>query len=207
AGLKQGKLKFFVEGERMQGGWTLVRMKPRKRGDRENWLLIKERDEHAGHDPDELVNAYTTSIATARTMEQIANDEEPPEKASTPRRRKAKKNTSKKAAKLPPFRKPQLATLSDTVPDGNEWVHESKFDGYRSVVAVAGDEVRCYSRAGHDWTDKFAPVADALRDLECQSALLDGEVVVPHAVPGSQFSALQAALSSGGPLAFYAFDL
>ena len=207
AGLKQGKLKFFVEGERMRGGWTLVRMKPRKRGDRENWLLIKERDEHAGHDPDELVNAYTTSIATARTMEQIANAEDPPEKTSTSRRRKAGKKTSKKAAKLPPFRKPQLATLSDTVPDGNEWVHESKFDGYRSIVAVAGGEVRCYSRAGHDWTDKFRPVAEALRDLDCESALLDGEVVVPHTAAGSQFSALQAALSAGGPLAYYAFDL
>jgi bifunctional non-homologous end joining protein LigD len=50
-------------------------MKPRKRGDRENWLLIKERDEYAGRDPDELVNAYTTSIATSRTMDQIANEE------------------------------------------------------------------------------------------------------------------------------------
>ena len=86
-------------------------------------------------------------------------------------------------------------------------MHESKFDGYRSIVAVAGDEVRCYSRAGHDWTDKFARVAEALRDLDCENALLDGEVVVPHTAAGSQFSALQAALSSGGPLAYYAFDL
>lgn len=215
-GLKQGKLKFFVESERMQGGWTLVRMKPRKRGDRENWLLIKERDEHAGHDPDELVNAYTTSIATERTMEQIANDEDPPKSANgtssrrqkkTTRSRTAKKKSSRRAASLPSFRKPQLATLSDTAPDGDEWIHESKFDGYRSIAAVAGEQVRCYSRAGHDWTDKFAPVAEALRELDCESALLDGEVVVAHTAPGSQFSALQAALSSGGPLAFYAFDL
>ena len=206
-GLKQGKLKFFVEGERMQGGWTLVRMKPRKRGDRENWLLIKERDEHAGHDPDELVNAYTTSIATARTMEQIANDEDPPRKAKTGKRRTSNKKTPGRAGKLPPFRKPQLATLSDTAPDGDEWVHESKFDGYRSIVAVSGEEVRCYSRAGHDWTDKFARVAETLRELDCGNALLDGEVVVPDTAAGSQFSALQAALSSGGPLAYYAFDL
>ena len=76
--LKKGKLSFSVDGERMLGGWTLVRMKPRKRGDRENWLLIKERDEYAGHDPDELVKAYTTSISTSRTMDQIARDEKPP---------------------------------------------------------------------------------------------------------------------------------
>src|SRR5690606_37725953 len=60
---------------------------------------------------------------------------------------------------------------------------------------------------GHDWTDKFRRVAEALRDLNCESALLDGEVVVPHEAAGSQFSALQAALSAGGPLAYYAFDL
>ena len=207
-GLKAGKLKFFVEGERMQGGWTLVRMKPRKRGDRENWLLIKERDEHAGQDPDELVNAYTTSIATSRTMEQIANDEDPPKPAmKRSGRRAAKKKGAGKAPRLPPFRKPQLATLSDTVPDGDEWVHETKFDGYRSIAAVAAGQVRCYSRAGHDWSDKFARVAEALRDLDCDSALLDGEVVVPHTATGSQFSALQTALSSGGPLSYYAFDL
>lgn len=200
-GLKQGKLKFFVEGERMQGGWTLVRMKPRKRDDRENWLLIKERDEHAGHDPDELVNAYTTSIETARTMEQIANDEEPPKRRASTRQEAAKKKAKGKTAGLPRFRQPQLATLTDTVPDGEEWVHETKFDGYRSIAAVAGGEVRCYSRAGHDWTDKFRRVAEALRDLDCESALLDGEVVVPHEADGSQFSALQAALSAGGPLA------
>jgi bifunctional non-homologous end joining protein LigD len=207
--LKKGKLKFSVEGERMQGGWTLVRMKPRKRGDRENWLLIKERDEHAGHDPDELVNAYTTSIATSRTMDQIARDEESPLKRPPPgkRTRSRKKASTRKSARLPGFQKPQLATLSDTVPDGDDWVHETKFDGYRCIASVAGDQVRCYSRAGHDWTDRFSPIAKALPDLDCDSALLDGEVVVPQAATGSQFSALQTALSNGGALAYYVFDL
>jgi bifunctional non-homologous end joining protein LigD len=206
-GLKKGKLKFLVEGERMKGGWMLVRMKPRKRGDRENWLLIKERDEHARHDPDELVSAYTTSIATSRAMEQIASDEEPPRKKTQRDKRTNAGKKARKSARLPGFQKPQLATLSDTVPDGDDWVHETKFDGYRCIAAVAGDQVRCYSRAGHDWTDRFGPIAKALPDLDCDSALLDGEVVVPEAAAGSQFSALQAALSEGGPLAYYVFDL
>ena len=208
-GLKRGKLKFVVDGERMQGGWTLVRMKPRKRGDRENWLLIKERDQHAGDDPDELVNGYNTSIATSRTMEQIAAAETAPEKRRQGKRggKRAGKTGKRKGARLPGFQKPQLATLTDTAPDGDDWVHESKFDGYRCIAAVAGDQARCYSRAGHDWTDKFGHVTEALPDLDCESALLDGEVVVPHAAAGSQFSALQAALSSGGPLAYHAFDL
>jgi bifunctional non-homologous end joining protein LigD len=207
--LKKGKLSFSVEGERMQGGWTLVRMKPRKRGDRENWLLIKERDEHAGHDPDELVSAFTTSVATSRTMDQIAKGERPvPEKKKQRKRKPPRTKTARrKPARLPPFQKPQLATLTDTVPDGDGWLHETKFDGYRCLAAVAGDQVRCYSRAGHDWTERFAPVADALPRLDCGSALLDGEIVVPGVAPGSQFSALQAALSDGGPLAYYVFDL
>ena len=207
-GLKTGKLKFVVDGERMQGGWTLVRMKPRKRRDRENWLLIKERDEHAGHDADELVNAYATSVATSRTMEQIAGKEASRGKPQGRKKRsKGTKSGTRKSGRLPRFQKPQLATLTDTAPEGDDWVHESKFDGYRCIAAVAGDEARCYSRAGHDWTDKFGHIAKALPDLECESALLDGEVVVPQAATGSQFSALQAALSNSGPLAYYAFDL
>ena len=208
-GLKKGKLKFVLEGARMQGGWTLVRMKPRKRGDRENWLLIKERDEHAGHDADELVKGYTTSIATSRTMDQIANEEEAP---AIPRKRKksgkpGKKSGTRKSARLPRFQKPQLATLTEAVPEGEDWVHETKFDGYRCIAAVAGDRARCYSRVGHDWTEKFRQIAESLPNLDCDSALLDGEVVVPHAAAGSQFSALQAALSDSGLLAYYAFDL
>ena len=205
--LKKGKLKFSVEGERMKGGWTLVRMKAARRGDRENWLLIKERDEYAGHDPDELINAYTTSVATSRTMEQIARDEEPPREKPQRGNRTRSRKKARKSARLPGFQKPQLATLSDTVPDGDDWVHETKFDGYRCIAAVAGDQVRCYSRAGHDWTDRFGRIAKALPGLDCDSALLDGEVVAPGAAAGSQFSALQVALSEGGPLAYYVFDL
>jgi bifunctional non-homologous end joining protein LigD len=205
--LKNGKLSFFVEGERMRGGWTLVRMKQRKRGDRENWLLIKERDEHARDDPDELVDAYTTSVTTSRTMEQIAQDEEPSRKPGKRSGGGRKKTRHRKSARLPGFHKPQLATLSDTVPDGDDWLHETKFDGYRCIASVAGGQVRCYSRAGHDWTERFRSIAKALLDLDCDSALLDGEVVAPQAASGSQFSALQAALSNGGPLAYYVFDL
>lgn len=217
-GLLEGKLKFSLEGERLQGHWMLVRMKSREAGDGENWLLIKERDEHASDDPDELVDAFATSVATARTMDQIAggvraepkNGRRRPGGAATPgvgspmRPATARPGTS---VQLPSFRKPQLATLSDTVPQGEDWLHESKFDGYRCIAAVAGDEVRCYSRSGLDWTDKFRSIAKTLPALDCQSALLDGEVVAPAVVAGSQFSALQNALTSGGALALYAFDL
>ena len=206
--LRKGKLSFSVDGERMRAGWTLVKMKGGKEKGRENWLLIKERDEYASHEPDELTGAYTTSIATARSMEEIAGAGNG--KARRKSGAKAAKHgaSARRPARLPPFEKPQLATLSDEIPDGDGWLHEVKLDGYRALAAVGGGEVRCYTRSGRDWTDKFASVAGALRGLDCKSALLDGEIVAANATArGSAFSSLQAALSNRGPLRYFAFDL
>lgn len=215
AGLKNGKLKFTAHGERMQGGWTLVRMKPRDKEKRENWLLIKERDEHAGNAADGLTVAHTTSIASARTMDQIASGVAVPRKAGTlaakikptPAKRGTTTSTRGRKARLPAFHKPQLATLADTVPAGDEWLHEVKFDGYRCITAVAGNQVRCYSRSGHDWSDQFGLIAKAALELKCDNALLDGEIMAPHDETGSPFSALQLALSEGTAIAYCVFDL
>jgi len=214
-GLENGKLKFTAHGERMRGGWTLVRMKPRDKEKRENWLLIKERDEHAGQDAEELTGAHTTSIASSRTMDQITSGSAAPRQASPlvakkkPKRaaRRSGSVTGGRTARLPPFHKPQLATLADAVPDGDEWLHEAKFDGYRCIAAVAGKKSRCYTRSGHDWSDRFRLIADAVLKLDCDSALLDGEIVAPHAENGSPFSALQLALSEGTAIAYCVFDL
>src|SRR5688572_15716853 len=71
AGLEEGKLKFRLHGERLHGGFMLVRMPPRGKEARENWLLIKERDD-AADDADPLLDQHTTSVATGRSMEEIA---------------------------------------------------------------------------------------------------------------------------------------
>lgn len=97
--------------------------------------------------------------------------------------------------------------LVGAAPEGDEWLHEVKFDGYRCLAAAAGGSVRCYSRSGLDWSEKFAAVADAIRRLDCRSALIDGEVVAKAAENASAFSALQKALGTGGALTFHAFDL
>lgn len=213
-GLAKGKLSFTVNGDRMQGGWALVHMKGRKSGGRENWLLIKERDDDAGDDPDELTEACTTSVATGRTMDEIAKADDGAGTSRPRRKKSAKIRTSGSSNRsvsgkhvLPAFHKPQLATLTDSIPEGDEWLHESKLDGYRCIAAVGGGETRCYTRSGKDWTDKFASVADALRGLRCDSALLDGEIVAADATPGSAFSSLQAALSKAGRIRYHVFDL
>ena len=76
-GLERGELKFELSGERLQGRWVLVRMKPRKKEKRENWLLIKEKDELARPDEDgeAFLSGEMTSITTGRSMEEIGAEE------------------------------------------------------------------------------------------------------------------------------------
>lgn len=108
----------------------------------------------------------------------------------------------------PPFQPVQLATLVDSVPTGNRWLHEMKYDGYRVLLAVGGGEAVAYTRSGLDWSQKFAGlVADAAK-LKVRSALIDGEAVVLDGDGRSSFQALQNALK-GAPssIDYFAFDL
>jgi len=120
-------------------------------------------------------------------------------------------STSRKAkadAEAPPFRPVQLAKLVDHVPEGNSWLHELKFDGYRCLISVGSNQARAFTRSGLDWSEKFAAVVDDARTLPVRSVLLDGEVVVIDEDGRTNFQALQAAIK-GAParLEFYAFDL
>ncbi len=189
AGMAEGKLKFRLHGARMQGGWTLVRMRTRDKG--ENWLLIKERDDHAGRSADALVNRHKTSVTTGRTMRQIAVG-----KAAEARER---------TKTTPVFRAVQLATLADAPPSGDDWLHEPKFDGYRCLIAVGKGGARLYTRNGKDWTDRFDALKAPAEALPCDTALIDGEVIAGST--SGDFSALQKALKAGSALTFYAFDL
>ena len=112
------------------------------------------------------------------------------------------------ALKPPPFRPVQLATLVDTVPAGDRWLHEMKYYGYRLEVAVGGGQARAYTRSGLDWSDRFAEVVAQAAKLGVRSALLDGEAVVMDADGRSSFQALQGALK-GAPVTidYFAFDL
>jgi bifunctional non-homologous end joining protein LigD len=103
----------------------------------------------------------------------------------------------------------QLATLVDAVPASREWMHEIKFDGYRLLAAVAGSDVRLFTRSGLDWTDKFAGIARALAALDLPPALIDGEAVALNGKGNPDFSALQAALKQGdaAQIDYFAFDL
>ncbi|SOE16544.1 ATP-dependent DNA ligase LigD phosphoesterase module /ATP-dependent DNA ligase LigD polymerase module [Hoeflea halophila] len=202
-GLKSGKLKFILHGQRMKGRWTLVRMRTKEK--RENWLLIKEHDSFEEEDEDGLIQRYVTSVASARSMDEIAAGTAPRKQPTKAARKKHDKVTF--TLPTPRFRKPQLAKLSDQVPEGDEWLHETKFDGYRCLAALGKSGVKLYTRSGRDWSDRYTGLPEAFAALDCRNALIDGEVVSAGKASGSPFSALQADLEKGRPVIFMAFDL
>jgi len=217
--LEQGHLHFTLDGERMKGEWLMIRLKPRGNERTENWLLRKIDDEYSGGSGD-LVDLCLTSVATGRTMTEIAGGkggksqwdsnrdaDDQPDVAAPPPKPVKVKPAAKGAGKMPPFRKPQLATLVDHVPSGSNWMHEIKYDGYRTLIAVGGGKAKAYTRTGLDWSDRFAPIVEAAAELE-GSALIDGEVVALDKDGRPSFQALQASLKEGsGTLAYFAFDL
>ena len=114
-----------------------------------------------------------------------------------------------KRARMPKSQDVQLASLTDDAPDGDEWIHEIKFDGYRMLCRIDGEKVRFVSRNGRDWTTKFSNLVEAAGKLPVTSALLDGEVVVMQADGTTSFQAMQNAFqsSASAPFLYYAFDL
>ncbi|MEE4349135.1 MAG: DNA ligase D [Pacificimonas sp.] len=226
--LEKGHLHFCLEGERMQGEWLLIRLKKKPGERRENWLLRKLQDDHA-QKGDLLVERELTSVLTGRSMAEIAANKkgdnpfagkkgkaflEQMEKPSARSAKKANSRAKRKSAPLPKFAKPQLATLVDDVPAGNGWMHEIKFDGYRAVIAAKGSDVRVFTRSGKDWTDKFAPLVEAIATLHLPACLIDGEIVAYDGRGNPDFSTLQRVLKRGhgsqsksDGLSLHAFDL
>jgi bifunctional non-homologous end joining protein LigD len=214
--LEEGHLHFFLHGKRMKGEWLLVRMKPRGKEKRENWLLRKIEDEYAGGSGD-LTDKEVTSVVSGRSMAEIAagdavwhSDKEAakkdPQQESKPAPRGVKRKG--KNGNPPPFQPPQLATLVDAVPEGKGWFHEVKYDGYRCLIAAAGGDVHAYTRTGLDWSDKFVRVVEEFQRLDLPSSLIDGEIVALGADGRPSFSKLQDVLKGGaGQLVYFAFDL
>jgi bifunctional non-homologous end joining protein LigD len=111
-------------------------------------------------------------------------------------------------APFPGFIEPALATAIDNIPNGERWIHEIKFDGYRVQVHLANAAVKIYTRRGNDWTKRFKKVADDAWHISAGSAIIDGEVVVPAADGGTDFSVLQNELKGKShKIVLVAFDL
>jgi bifunctional non-homologous end joining protein LigD len=106
------------------------------------------------------------------------------------------------------FIEPQIPTLGDQPPEGSDWIHEVKHDGYRTVLLVHLGEARAYTRNGFDWSDRYPGIISSAAKLKVASAILDGEVIVQDARGVSDFEALKSAIRwRPESLIFYAFDL
>jgi bifunctional non-homologous end joining protein LigD len=211
-----------LRGEKLHGNWALVRMGGEAAGKRrENWLLIKERDEEAvPRSGDAIVSDNPLSVATGRSLDAIANDRDrvwhsnhsksadEPSPAPTKTRWFASIPGARKAP-MPDNPRPQLATLVEKAPEGSDWLHEIKYDGYRLLASIERGKVRLITRGGLDWTAKFPELAQRLGELPVNTALIDGELVRLEPDGTSSFAGLQDAISSGNTaaLTFFAFDL
>ncbi|HET7794131.1 MAG TPA: DNA ligase D [Rhizobacter sp.] len=205
-GYREGKLKFELHGEKLRGGFALARMRQRDDERQTSWLLIKEHDEEARPASEfDVIEALPDSVLGRK---------------KAPSSRRTPGSTAKKRAavdagvrrhdsELPLTLSPQLATLVSEVPPGDDWLYEIKFDGYRILTRIDGDDVRCFTRNGHDWSRKLPQLVKAIQALKIGWGWLDGEIVVagPNGVP--DFQALQNAFDAQRTqgIQYFVFDL
>jgi bifunctional non-homologous end joining protein LigD len=210
-GLVKGKVLLKLHGEKLAGLWELVRISKPGEKKQDQWMLFKKRGDAWARPSNEydVITALPDSVVE-KPLGPI--EEREPRETLLPRR-PAPLDTAaaiQLAAKapLPAKLEPQLATLVSSVPPG-DWVVESKFDGYRMLARIDGDEVRLFTRNGNDWTEKLAPVAQAVAALGLDRAWLDGEIVVlgDNGVP--DFNRLQNSMdrSKSQDIVMFVFDV
>ncbi|KPY24811.1 ATP-dependent DNA ligase [Pseudomonas syringae pv. papulans] len=217
----EGKLKFTLVGEKLSGDWALVRTRLKGSGTKEQWLLIKEKDDIArpAAEYDITQEQPQSVISGAHVGEERST---PKKSAASAANGKAKASTSKSKAPTPaakPTRRkaksafpdtlsPQLATLVEAPPAG-DWLYEIKFDGYRMLTRIEGDDVRLFTRNGHDWTERLPELVKALKGMKLRDSWFDGEVVVLDEQGLPDFQGLQNAFDAGNSkdILYYLFDM
>ncbi|WP_109484496.1 DNA ligase D [Occallatibacter savannae] len=202
-------------------------------------LIKDRDDYARSEDDEPITERLPDSAVTKRTIEQISEDNDrvwqsnrgqdaepaqelarknPKKQASKSRRAKPNFTAALKSLpseKFPNFISPQLAKACSKPPTGDDWVHELKLDGYRIQMQIrpasgsGKKRVALLTRKGLDWTHRMAELARAAEQIQVDSAVLDGEVVVIDEKGGTSFSDLQAAFQEGAKvdLTYFAFDL
>lgn len=219
-GFQAGKLRFTLHGKKLTGRFSLFRT---KRGDPDHeaeggssWLLIKGRDAAAREEAEEesIVDRAPESVLSGRTLEDVAN---------TPALRSPQSLPGALERPFPRDRAPQLATLVSAPPEGDEFLHEAKLDGYRLLAVVrAGsakavsrstaqraNHVELWTRGNQEWSERFPSLVQRLSELPLGNVLLDGELVAFDERGRSSFQLLQNAIGSKkeAELVYVVFDL
>jgi bifunctional non-homologous end joining protein LigD len=207
-----GKVDFVLHGGKLKGGWKLVRTT--MKGKQHQWLLIKRDDQGARDaDADALLEEAVPPKRAANKRNSTATSA--PNKPSVRRNadaRWAKRALALEHARSKPYPhdfKPQLTDHRTSAPDGEAWLHEIKWDGYRLLADVRDGVVALRSRNGLNWTDDFPEVVQAIAALPVTDLRLDGELVVLDAQGRSDFTALQKVIDGTAkqPLRYVVFDM
>lgn len=222
--VKQGELKFRLNGEKLRGRFTLVKIRsdePRK----DDWLLIHKKDEAA--DPEWDVDALPRSVKTGRTNDEVLAGADAVWDSRAPVAEAAIDLAAARDAPLPDFIEPMKATSAQGAFDDPDWLFELKLDGYRIEAVVDTGKVRLWTRNRQDAARYFPDLAGAAPTwIKAEQAIVDGEVVALDEDSKPQFSLLQERAGMGSfrprpggaarkkrddgfvaPLVFYAFDL
>jgi bifunctional non-homologous end joining protein LigD len=215
--LAAGKIEFSLHGEKLNGGWKLVRTQQVRSG-KPQWLLFKRNDEYVRDaEADDLVDG--ASAAKPKHTEAAAAKKPIKATKAIKARTKAARTTewSARAAALAGARSkrgwappaPQLATLREAAPVGEGWLHELKWDGYRLLVEVVAGKASLRSRNGLNWTTDYPDIAVAIERLGVGDASFDGELIALDPKGRDDFSLLQRTIegSANGALRFMLFDL
>ncbi|MCS3809744.1 DNA ligase D [Xanthomonas sp. 4461] len=228
AALDAGKLEFELQGTLLRGGFALVRTQ--MRGGKPQWLLFKRTDAYAADlDADALVaqqaagapaaapatrakasRARRAPAAKASAKTTAAGKRARPARADSRQwRTRALALDSARDAPSPTELRAQLTLLREQAPDGERWLHEIKWDGYRLLADMVDGQVQLRSRNDQAWTQRFPDVVRAVQALPVRDVRLDGELVVLDAKGRTDFSALQRALDGSAvqPLRYIVFDL
>lgn len=219
AEIAAGKIKFILNGKKLHGMFSLVKIKHTRDQSGEPWLLIKDRDEFV--DPQWTVDAHPESAKTGKTLADIAaggtNEKQwKSDRAAAPSTTTAKRAVRRaKLEPLPAITKPMLATLVDAPFDDPDWFFEFKWDGYRAIAVVAEDgNVTLTSRNGNDLLGQFPELNELGGAFSSLPIIVDGEICILDERGRSSFQALQSRdkrFASGGkvsktPVTFVVFD-
>ncbi len=219
AEIAAGKIKFILNGKKLHGMFSLVKIRHARDQSGEPWLLIKDRDEYV--DPKWSIDAHPESAKTGKTLADIAQGRAKEkqwksDRAAAPSTASAKRVTRRATLEpLPVVTKPMLATLIDAPFDDPDWLFEFKWDGYRALATIAQDgNVTLTSRNGNSLLAQFGELADVGAAFTSLPIIVDGEICILDDRGRSSFQALQSrdkrfangAKPSKTPVTYVVFD-
>lgn len=198
-GEQEGKLVFWLEGEKVRGAFHMVRM----RGEKDQWLLFKGSDEHVGRSG---LPGDRRSVKSGLTPDELERRGDADGQRHGVNLDDLDLRGARKAP-MPSGVTPMLATLAPEPFDDDGWIYEIKWDGFRAIAEVRTGEARLYSRTQAGFETEFSPLVRELERLSFD-AVIDGEIVALDEQGRGEFSLLQKYRRTGeGTLVYYAFDL